>query len=93
MKEGKLFVIGGAGGTADENKAVFTAPGMYYRGDWASGENYAPQNCVTVRAGGNQGFYLCITYIVDAQEQPGSSSTEGSYWIKMADLAVDPLAE
>jgi len=88
MQRGKKIRIN------DENARVyFTRPGMYYRGDWTQNQSYPPQSCVTVRTGYRSGLWLCVGYISNSINSPGSNTGDGTLWVKLADLEVHPLAE
>jgi len=89
MKQGSTITIGSAG----SNNVVFSGPGMYYRGDWATEQTYFPQDCVTVRTGTRTGLYLCTVKIVDSSVEPASAGGEGASWVKIASLATQPLTE
>jgi hypothetical protein len=75
------------------SNVYFSNPGMYYRGDWTTGQMYYPQNCVTVRVGNNKGLFFCSAYISGSLSEPLNSDPEGSSWIKLADLQTHPLTE
>lgn len=77
----------------DNNHVYFSGPGMYYKGDWRSGEAYAPQNCVTIRSGSEAGLYLCIGYIKSSLNSPATSIGDGNLWLKIAALESHPIAE